>query len=48
MIHRKCITHCSCAHALYPVEALQREKYNLTRFRIISDLNFFPESSAGH
>jgi len=32
MLHRKGSIHCSCANALYPAQALQRDKRNLTRF----------------
>jgi len=32
MVHRKAIIHCSCANALYPTQAIQWNKRNLTRF----------------
>jgi len=32
MVHRKGSIHCSCANALYPAQAIQWNKYNLTCF----------------
>jgi len=32
MVHRKGIISCSCANALYPVQAIQCDKCNFTRF----------------
>jgi len=31
-LHRKVIIHCSCANTLYPAQAIQWNKCNLTRF----------------
>jgi len=32
MLHRKGVIHCVCANTLYPAEAIQWNKCNLTRF----------------
>jgi len=32
MVHKKGRIHCSCANALYPAQAIQWDKCNLTRF----------------
>jgi len=43
MVHRKGSIHCSCTNVLYPAQAIQWDKYNLTRFSNISHLQIFPE-----
>jgi len=32
MLHRTGVIHCACANALYPAQAVQWNKCNLTRF----------------
>jgi len=32
MLHSKEIIHCSCANALYPAQAIQSDKFELTHF----------------
>jgi len=32
MVHREGIIHCSCASELYPAQAVQWDRCNLTRF----------------
>jgi len=32
MVHRKRSIYCSCANAHHLAQAIQRDKYNLTRF----------------
>jgi len=47
MVRRKDIIHCSCANALYPVQAIQRDKCNLTRFSTKFRFEYFPECFRG-
>jgi len=46
MVDRKGIINCSCANALYPAQASQWDKCNLTRFS--TNFRFFLNATAGH
>jgi len=48
MVHRKGIIHCSGAYALYPAQAIQWDKYNLTRFSTNLKFEDFLNASVGH
>jgi len=48
MAHRKGTIPCSCAKALYPVQAIQRNKCNFTRFNKFLIWRFFLNASADH
>jgi len=41
MVRRKGIIHLSCAHTLYPAQAIQWNKCNLTRFSTNFKFKYF-------
>jgi len=47
MLHRKGIIHCSCENPLYPAEAIQLNKCNLTRFATNFKFEVFSEILRG-
>jgi len=46
MVHRKSIIHCSCRNALYPAQAIQWDKCNLTDFSTNFRFEHFPWTRA--
>jgi len=47
MAHRKSSIHCSCTNALYPAQAIQWNKCNLTRFSTNFKFEVFSECFRG-